>query len=43
MFHSYDHNSLFVSSIDIPVGLGNLLQRIASVNDRFYLPRLNKF
>ena len=43
MFHSNDYISLFVSFINIPVSLDNLFQRIASVNDRFYLPRLNEF
>jgi len=42
MLHSYDYISLFVSCFDIPVGLGNLFQRIASIYDRFYLSRLNK-
>jgi len=42
MFHSYYYISLFVSFFDIPVSLGNLFQRIASINDRFYLPGLNK-
>ena len=42
MLHSYDDISLFVSFFDIPVSLGNLFQRIASIYDRFYLPRLNK-
>ena len=32
--HSYDDISLFVSSFDIPMSLGNLLQRIASIDDR---------
>lgn len=31
MFQSYDYISLFVSFIDIPVGLDNLFQRIASI------------
>jgi hypothetical protein len=39
---SYNYISLFVSFIDIPVSLDNLFQRIASIYDRFYLPRLNK-
>ena len=42
MFQSYDYISLLVSLIDIPVSLGDLFQRIASVNDRFYLSSLNK-
>lgn len=41
MFHSYDYISLFVPFFDIPVSLGSLFQRIASINDRFYLSRLN--
>jgi hypothetical protein len=31
MLHSNDDISLFVSCFDIPVGLGNLFQRIASI------------
>ena len=42
MLHSDDDISLFVPCFDIPVSLGNLFQRIASIDDRFYLPRLNK-
>jgi len=42
LFQSYDYISLFVSCFDIPVSLGNLFQRIASIDDRFYFPRLNK-
>jgi hypothetical protein len=42
MFHSYDYISLFAPFLDIPVSLGNLFQRIASIYDRFYLSRLNK-
>ena len=42
MSHSDDYISLFVPFIDIPVSLGSLLQRIASIYNRFYLPRLNK-
>jgi len=42
MSHSYDYISLFVPFFDIPVSLGSLFQRIASINDRFYLPRLNQ-
>ncbi len=33
MFHSDDYISLFMSFFDIPVRLGNLIQRIASVYD----------
>ncbi len=39
----YDDISLFVPFFDIPVSLGNLFQRIASIDDRFDLSRLNKF
>jgi len=39
---SYYYISLFVSFFGIPVSLGNLFQRIASIYDRFYLSRLNK-
>jgi len=42
MFYSYYNISLFVPFFDIPVSLGNLPPRIASINDRFYLSRLNK-
>jgi hypothetical protein len=42
MFHSDDYISLFAPCFDIPVCLGNLFQRIASIYDRFYLSRLNK-
>ena len=41
MFHSDDDISLFVSFFDIPVSLGNLFQRIASIYDRSYLSCLN--
>jgi len=34
MFHSDDHIPLFMSFFDIPVGLGSLFQRIASIYDR---------
>ena len=42
MFHSYDDTSPFLSCFDIPMSLGSLIQRIASIYDRFYLSRLNK-
>ncbi len=42
LFHSYDYIALFVSFFDIPVGFGSLFQRIASINDRLYLSRLNQ-
>ena len=42
MLHSYDYISLFVPFFDISVGLGSPFQRIGSIDDRFYLPRLNK-
>ena len=42
MLHSDDDISLFVSCFDIPVRLGHLFQRIASIDDRFYLPRLDQ-
>ena len=32
----------FLSCFDIPVRFVNLFQRIASINDRFYLPGLNQ-
>ena len=42
MFHSYDYISRFVSFFNIAVSFGSLFQRITSIYDRFYLPRLNK-
>jgi hypothetical protein len=42
MLHSYDDMSLFEPFFNIPVSLGSLFQRIASIYDRFYLSRLNK-
>jgi hypothetical protein len=42
MFHSIDHISLFVPLFNIPVSLGYLFQWIASIYDRFHLPRLNQ-
>ncbi len=41
--HRDDNTSLFVSLVNIPVSLDNLLQWIASINDWFYLPRFNEF
>ena len=40
--NTYDYTSLPVSCFGIPVSLGNSLQRIASIYDRFYPSRLNK-
>jgi hypothetical protein len=42
MLHRDDYISLFVTCFDITVRLDDLFQRIASINDRFYLPRLNE-
>lgn len=42
MRHSNDDIPLFAPCFDVPVRLGRLLQRIASINDRFQLPCLNK-
>jgi hypothetical protein len=42
MFHSDDYISLFVPFVDIPVSVSSLFQGIASINDRFYLSRLNR-
>ncbi len=39
---SYYYISLLVPFFDIPVSLGDLLQGIASIDDRFHLTRLNK-
>ena len=40
--HRDDDIALFVSCVDVPVSLGNVFQRIASIDDRLYLPRLNQ-
>jgi len=40
MFHRNHYISLFMPFVDIPVRLGHLFQRIASINDWFYLSRL---
>ena len=42
MAYGNDDISLFVSCLDILVSLDNLLQGIASINDRFYLPCLDQ-
>ena len=42
MFHSYYYISLFVTFVNISVSLSSLLQRIASIYNRFYLPRFDK-
>ena len=43
MPHSYDYISLFMRPfVDIFVSLGRMFQRIGSIDDRFYLSRLNK-
>jgi hypothetical protein len=42
MFHSDDDISLFMPFLDIPEGLGNLFQRIASINNCVKLSRLNE-
>jgi hypothetical protein len=42
IFHSYDYVSLLAPRFDIPVSLGDLLQRVPSIYDRSYLSRLNK-
>ncbi len=42
MFQSYDYISIFVSFVDIAMSLDNLFKWIASIDDRFYLSRLNK-
>jgi len=38
-----DNISLFVSLVNIPVSFDDLLQGIASINDRFELARFNEF
>jgi hypothetical protein len=40
--HSDDDVALLVSLVDIPMRLGDLFQRIAPIDDRFYLSRLNE-
>jgi hypothetical protein len=42
MFHRDNHTSPLVPLVDIPVGLGHLFQRVASINDRLYLARRNQ-
>ena len=42
MGHRDDDIALFVSGVDVAVSLGDLFQRIASINDRVDLPRLNQ-
>jgi len=42
MLPRYNCFSLFVSLVDVPVGLGSLFQPIASISHLFYLPRYNK-
>jgi hypothetical protein len=42
MLYSDDDISLLVPFLDIPVSLGNLLQRIASIYGRSYLSSLDK-
>jgi hypothetical protein len=41
MFHNDDNISFFVSFFDIPVSLGDLFKRIASINDGSDLARLD--
>ena len=41
--HGNYHVPLFMSDFDIPVGLSNLFQRIAPVDNRSDLPSLNQF
>lgn len=38
---SDDHVSSFVSLLDVPVGLGRLLQRVATIDDRTQRTRLD--
>jgi len=42
MSHGYDYISRFLPFFDIPVSLDNLLERIASVNDRSILSSLDE-
>ena len=42
IFHSDDYIPLLVPCFDIPVSLGHLVQRIAPIDDRFDLSRLDK-
>ena len=41
--HRDDHMSRFLPGFDIAMSLGDLCQRIAPVDDRFYFSRLDKF
>jgi hypothetical protein len=41
MYHSYDYISILVSFVDEPMSLDSLYQWIASIYDRYYLPRFN--
>jgi len=41
MFQSYDYISLFMPFVNVAVSLGGPFQWIGSINDRFYLSRLN--
>ena len=43
LLHRNDDISLFVPLVNIPVSLDDLLQGIASINDRFDLARFNEF
>src|SRR5689334_2650993 len=43
LLHCNDDISLFVPLVNIPVSLDDLLQGIASINDRFDLARFNEF
>ena len=42
MLQSYDDISLLASGVDVAVSLGDLLERIAPINDRFEFSRLSQ-
>jgi len=42
VFQRYGYISLFLPCVDIAMSFDNLLQRIASINHRLYLSRLNQ-
>ena len=40
--HRDDDIASFLTTFDVPVGLDDLLQRVAAIDDRFQLPRLDE-
>lgn len=41
VFHSHRDIALLVALIDVPMGVGHLLERVAPINDRFELSGFN--